>query len=258
LPDAIDDYMRVALARDPKDRFSSAREMAENFALLTQEGYATLAGISQPGFMVSSAPGAIVSARGAPILPSGPGSSPSHSRTTSAPPPSYSGISITGASIDTGAYSGASVTGASVAGSLHTRSSAQDASHGGSLVSTMLEEHTAAQEPRRVRRAVMIGVVGTLLLLTAGVIGSFVRGDTTPTAASAPTPPVDPPAASTVHAPSEPSAAASSLAASSVVDLDADGTTPNTPSAKPGKRPPPAAAKPQPPAGEWDPFKSRK
>jgi serine/threonine protein kinase len=276
LPPSVDDYMRIALAKDPGDRFGSAREMAENFAHLTPESYATLGGISQPGFMVDSMPGLPISGTGAPALPSDRLSSPSHAGSPSVPAPSYGGVSITGTGSITSSGSMAGVTGASAVGPItgvsitSTSAGPLSQSVGGSLVSTMLAEAGEIQPRRSWKTRVLIGACAGLVLVVAGVVGSVV-GDNAATGPAGSTPPAEPTPSSTVSAApdeldEEPTP---ETEPSAVVDLD-DGseedeepdkkTTKKTVS-KRRRRTPKAGPKPKPkPASgeDWDPFKTRK
>lgn len=240
LPPNVDELLRIALAKDPPDRFQSAREMAEAFvaiapanmqaALVSQvsdPSLEPLAAPSQPPLSASwSSPG--------PITFTGQSNPPSVSQ-SGPPPPSLSGTMPS-------TYPHPSVP-----------PGALGASQSGTLITLVDDPQVARPQPSWSRR-LAIGLVVATILVGAAVIGTVVgttAAQSTATApASAPASPSPPPTQMEEEDEAEerppPPASASAPATSA----------PRT--AAPRRRSSPQPPPPKNDEEPFDPFRSRK
>ena len=270
LPRGVDDFLRRALMVEPDERFASAQEMAEAYARITPESYATLVGpMSEGGYsgpgIVPSDPGQIMGPPTAPSwvttagigAPSGPG-----------PPSNALGLSESAIISATG-----SVAGGESRPALNGTFNPSDplfGSQSGSLVTATIDELATLEKGPAQRRKLVIaaGIAGlVVLLLIIGTLVSSGDGEETKAEPTA-TPTSQAPAATgtAMAAPKTVAAAPSTTGDESSGDDDddddgdgdGDGDEPKSPPPKGGKK---GGNKPPPPpkgGDDYDPFKSRK
>ncbi|MBW2457043.1 MAG: hypothetical protein JRI68_21185, partial [Deltaproteobacteria bacterium] len=281
LPPGVDDFIRHALMVEPHERFATAQEMAEAYARITPESYATLAGpMSEGGY---SGPGIVPSDPGQ-IM--GPPTAPSWVTSASQTGVSYPGVSHPGPQSSSHALSDSAVI--TSAGSLPGAESQPALSgtfdphdplfapQGGSLVTATVDDDVTMAKPPANRRKVIIGVVIGALLAVLLLIGTLVGGDDpgetqaepTSTAAKTGQAPATGPATTTT----ETGAATRSVTDDQPTEDDTGDDEEDPPvddppkTAKGGKKDgkkggskggKTGGSKP-PPGGDYDPFKNRK
>jgi eukaryotic-like serine/threonine-protein kinase len=269
LPPGIDDFMNIALARAPSERFPNATAMAEAFSLLMPDGIMALSD-SLDGPPSLAPPRS--SRSGAPITAGGLGDALSASYSGTGP-----GIEIT-MSTQGGelSQSGAPTSQSFVSSPGATFSSAPPATLGGSYSGTLTSpsfDGIPSHPPQSFKRKVAIGALIVAALGVAGAVGTLFGNSAAESAASSAAPATPPPVGSNDSLP--PPDENEATEAAPVAAADAEPTSepsaapapkagtkksaPPAPKTKTATAPPPPAAAPK-PAGkdDWDPFGSRK
>ncbi len=272
LPPGVDDFIRHALMVEPQERFASAQDMAEAYARITPESYATLvgpmsdAGYSGPG-VVPSDPGQIM---GPPTAPSWVTTTGLGSPSQPGPLSSSYGMSDSAVIPDTG-----SITGMGSQPAIDGTFNPTDplfSSASGSLVTATVDDPATMAKALSQRRKLIIGAVIVGLAAILLVVGTLVSGDDSSDTRAEPT---------TTPTGQAPAATQPATTATRTTDAEPSAGDPETPdddaaddgdekkAAKKKSGPPkggkkggskPPKAPPPPPKGgdDYDPFKSRK
>jgi serine/threonine protein kinase len=268
LPPGVDDFIRQALMVEREDRFASAQEMAEAYARITPESYATMVGpmsgggYSGPG-IVPSDPGQIMGPPTAPSWVTTAGLAPGSS---AGPPSNAHGMSES--AIITGVASVAGAESQPVVSGTFNPADPLFSSQSGSLATATVDDLATLEKPPGQRRKLVIAgvIVGILLLLL--MVGTLVGGSDTGETRAEPTatPTGQAPAGTktvttaTGTVTAEPSATETSDDDDGDDGDDDDDDETQAPPPKGGKKGGKKPPKPPPPKGgdDYDPFKSRK